>query len=67
MVSDTQPADGAVSSPTAPSVPQFERREPKPAKRSSSPNPLAVIGGALVAGYVLAKAIDWRGHAHPRR
>jgi hypothetical protein len=65
MVSDAQPADGAVSSPVAPSVPQFDR--PKPAKRSSSPNPLAVIGGALVAGYVLAKAIDWRGHAHPRR
>jgi hypothetical protein len=65
MASDTQPADGAVSPPAAPSVPQFER--PKPAKRGSSPNPLAVIGGALVAGYVLAKAIDWRGHAHPRR
>ena len=65
MVSDAQQGDGAVSSPAAPSVPQFER--PKPAKRHSSPNPLAVIGGALVAGYVLAKAIDWRGHAHPRR
>jgi hypothetical protein len=65
MVSDTQPGDGGVSTPAAPSVPQFER--PKPAKRSSSPNPLAVIGGALVAGYVLAKAIDWRGQAHPRR
>jgi hypothetical protein len=65
MVSDTQRGDGEVSSPVAPSVPQFER--PRPAKRGGSPNPLAVIGGALAAGYVLAKVIDWRGHAHPRR
>ena len=65
MVSNTHPGDGAVSSPAAPSVPQFER--PKAPKRRTSPNPVAVIGGALVAGYVLAKAIDWRGQAHPRR
>jgi hypothetical protein len=25
-----------------------------------------VIGIALVAGVVLAKWLDWRGHAHPR-
>jgi hypothetical protein len=25
-----------------------------------------VIGVALAAGIVLAKALDWRGHAHPR-
>jgi hypothetical protein len=30
------------------------------------PNPLLIVGGALVAGIVLAKVIDWRGHAHPR-
>jgi hypothetical protein len=65
MVSDAQTGDGGVSSPAAPSVPQFER--PKASKRRTSPNPVAVIGGALVAGYVLAKAIDWRGQAHPRR
>jgi hypothetical protein len=65
MVSNTRSGAGSVSSPAAPSGPQIER--PKPAKRGGSPNPLAVIGGALVAGYVLAKAIDWRGHAHPRR
>jgi hypothetical protein len=25
-----------------------------------------VIGVAFAAGVVLAKLIDWRGHAHPR-
>ena len=30
------------------------------------PNPFLVAGAALAAGLVLAKVIDWRGHAHPR-
>jgi hypothetical protein len=29
-------------------------------------SPLVVVGAAFVAGIVLAKVIDWRGHAHPR-
>jgi len=29
-------------------------------------NPLPIIGAALGAGFMLAKLIDWRGHAHPR-
>ena len=28
-------------------------------------NPWLVAGVALAAGVLLAKAIDWRGHAHP--
>lgn len=36
------------------------------AARASGPSPWAVLGGALAGGYALAKAIDWRGHAHPR-
>jgi hypothetical protein len=36
---------------------------PKP--RSGGPNPWIVVGAALVVGVLLAKAIDWRGHAHP--
>jgi hypothetical protein len=35
-------------------------------KRSGGMSPWAVVGVALVAGYVLAKTIDWRSHAHPR-
>lgn len=30
------------------------------------PNPFVVVGAALVLGIVVAKMIDWRGHAHPR-
>jgi hypothetical protein len=55
-----EPAEGTV----APSGPQLGKR-PKP-KRAGGPSPLVVIGAALVAGIVLAKVIDWRGHAHPR-
>ena len=30
------------------------------------PTPWIVVGAALAVGIVLAKWIDWRGHAHPR-
>lgn len=33
---------------------------------SGGPSPLLVVGVAFAAGVVLAKWIDWRGHAHPR-
>jgi hypothetical protein len=54
---DLEPGAGAV---VAPAVPTSRRR----GKRG--PNPILVIGGALLAGIVLAKVLDWRGHAHPR-
>ena len=50
--------------PRAPAGPQLDR--PKPRRSGGGPSPWLVIGGALAAGYVLAKVIDWRGHAHPR-
>jgi hypothetical protein len=49
--------------PQAPSGPQVER--PK-AKRRGGPRPGRGVGAAVAAGYLLAKTIDWRGHAHPR-
>jgi hypothetical protein len=55
-----KPAEGTVS----PSASQLGNR-PKP-KKTGGPNPWAVMGAALVAGILLAKVIDWRGHAHPR-
>jgi hypothetical protein len=48
----------------APSGPQLGER-PKP-KQAGGPNPFVVVGVALVAGILLAKVVDWRGHAHPR-
>jgi hypothetical protein len=55
-----KPGSGTV----APTAPQLGKR-PKP-KNGSGPNPFLVVGAALVLGIVLAKVIDWRGHAHPR-
>jgi hypothetical protein len=63
--------------PKAPSAPQFtapRRKEKKRAKKASTnsgrkrkgPNPFLVAGVALATGIVVAKVIDWRGHAHPR-
>jgi hypothetical protein len=56
--------------------PREDRRPaptPTPAQRPArakqggrGPNPIVVIAAAFAVGYLLAKAIDWRGHAHPR-
>jgi hypothetical protein len=61
-----KPGSGTV----APAGPQLGTR-PKPGKQpkpsnGSGPNPFLVIAAALVVGIVVAKVIDWRGHAHPR-
>jgi hypothetical protein len=51
----------------APGAPQLGKR-PKPKRPDGGgPNPFVVAGAALVAGVFLAKWLDWRGHAHPRR
>jgi hypothetical protein len=60
-----RPAGGTI----APSGPQLGERPaaPKaPGGRRGGPNPWVVAGVALAAGILLAKWIDWRGHAHPR-
>ena len=50
----------------APSGPQLGKA-PKPKRPGTGgPNPFLVLGAALAAGLLLAKWIDWRGHAHPR-
>jgi hypothetical protein len=51
----------------APSGPQLrKRRSRKPRTAGGGPGPWVVVGVCLAAGIVLAKWIDWRGHAHPR-
>jgi hypothetical protein len=60
---DAEPGSTTVPGrPAAPSGPQHP-----PRKRGGGPNPFAVAGIAFGIGTVLAKLIDWRGHAHPRR
>ena len=54
-----KPGQGTVS----PSAAQLGKR---PKRKGGGPNPFLVLGAALAAGIVLAKVIDWRGHAHPR-
>ena len=39
---------------------------PRPKQKRSGPSPWLVLGGSLIAGYFVAKVVDWRGHAHPR-
>ena len=58
----TDQEPGAVT--LAPGAPQLGRR-PKPPD-ANAPNPWMIVGIAFAAGVVLAKAIDWRSHAHPR-
>ena len=65
MVTEAQKSNSKAPAPVAPSGPQLER--PKPTRNGSSPNPAIVVVAAFAAGCLLAKAIDWRGHAHPRR
>ena len=55
----------AADPPAAPSGPQLVSR-PSSKRRGAGPNPFLVVGVAFAAGIVLAKLIDWRGHAHPR-
>jgi hypothetical protein len=56
----------ASSPPISASRPPKRRRPKRRRKRGGGPNPFLVAGVALAAGIVLAKVIDWRGHAHPR-
>ena len=48
----------------APGGPQLGRRPKTP---GTTRNPWMIVGIAFAAGVVLAKAIDWRSHAHPRQ
>jgi hypothetical protein len=57
-------AEPGATAPRAPSGPQHP---PQKKRKDGGPNPLAVAGAAFGVGTLLAKIIDWRGHAHPRR
>jgi hypothetical protein len=50
----------------SPPPPEAKPQKPKKKKSGGGPSPLLVVGAALAAGIVIAKVVDWRGHAHPR-
>ncbi|MBA2462239.1 MAG: hypothetical protein H0V45_10830 [Actinobacteria bacterium] len=49
----------------APAGPQLGPRSAE--GKQAGPNPFVLAGAAFGIGTLLAKIIDWRGHAHPRR
>ena len=55
---DLEPGSGATVAPPAPRATRHGKR--------GGPKPIVVIGVAFVVGIALAKALDWRSHAHPR-
>ena len=57
---DQEPGTPTPPRPVAPAGPQHARKR-------GGPNPFVVAAIAFGAGTVLAKLIDWRSHAHPRR
>jgi hypothetical protein len=62
------PTNGPVmpaQTPAAPPGPQLPPR-PKFTKAKGGPNPFLIAGAAFAVGVLVAKVIDWRGHAHPR-
>lgn len=56
------PTDGTPGEP--PATPPGPRTLRARAKKGG-PNPFAVVGATFAIGYLAAKVIDWRGHAHP--
>jgi hypothetical protein len=63
-----EPAAPASQEPAAPPPPPppAASKPKKRAKKRGGPPPVVLVGAAFVAGIVLAKLVDGRGHAHPR-
>jgi hypothetical protein len=60
---DEKPTTEPRSAPSGPQIPKKQRTKPA----GGGPSPFLIAGAALFAGIALAKWIDWRGHAHPKR
>lgn len=58
---DEQPA----TPPPARGARRTKRKSKK--KGDGGRSPIVIAAGGLVVGMLLAKVLDWRGHAHPRR
>ena len=47
-------------------VPSGRQAGARPKRKGGGVSPWLVLGAAFAVGVVLAKVVDWRGHAHPR-
>jgi len=61
-----QPATPPTPPPPSGSRPEKPKKEKKKREKSGGPSPVLIVGAAFAAGILLAKVVDWRGHAHPR-
>jgi hypothetical protein len=60
-----RPATPSAPPPPIPTATQPEKPK-KEKKPNGGPSPLLIVGAAFAAGILIAKVVDWRGHAHPR-
>jgi hypothetical protein len=60
--------DAPMNTPPAspPPPPKPHKNPTKKSRKRGGISPLLVVGAALATGILVAKVIDWRGHAHPR-
>ena len=59
----------AQPTPPAPSTPpqaRAEKLKKEKKRKNGGPSPILIVGAAFATGILLAKVVDWRGHAHPR-
>lgn len=47
-------------------VPSSQQVGARTKRKGGGVSPWLVLGAAFAVGVVLAKVVDWRGHAHPR-
>jgi hypothetical protein len=58
-----QPTDEPPSTKPARTPPPKSKKK----RKGGGPGPIVIAAGGLVVGMLLAKVIDWRSHAHPRK
>ena len=60
--------DRPATPPAPPTPTAMQPEKPKKEKKRSKggPSPIVIVGAAFAAGILIAKVVDWRGHAHPR-
>jgi hypothetical protein len=60
------PTDGHVDDAPTVHLPPPPPKPKKAKKPGGGPNAIVVAAAAFAVGVLVAKFVDWRGHAHPR-